>query len=53
MTAVIDLSHIHLSASDKVDLQAAIKEAAGSLLRQDAERDLRKQIAKTAKRTGN
>lgn len=44
-----DLSLIHLTAADKADVQAAIKESAGSLLRQEAERDLRKEIAKKAK----
>ena len=45
----VDISTIHLSAGDKADVQAAIKEAAGSLLRTEAERDLRKSIAKKAK----
>jgi len=47
--AVIDVSTIHLTEADKIDMQGAIKEAAGSLLRAEAERDLRKQIAKKAK----
>lgn len=44
-----DLSLIHLTPADKIDAQGAIKEASGSLLRQQAERDLQKEIAKNAK----
>lgn len=49
---IIDTSEeaiLNLSEGDRADLEDAAKEAAGSLLRADSERDLRKEIAKKVK----
>lgn len=40
---------LNLTDGDREDLENAIKEAAGSLLRAESERDLRKEIAKRVK----